>query len=169
MVRKYNPEVQTEYGRGMWDGCDSHDAVMKEGEHGKWVKLETFEHTTKNQASEIAKLKKHVATLQGQIAVLKGDVRVGPHSCAKCDGMNARAVTQFEAHKMICGFCGAEGPSVPLNSHNWEIEVLRMWNKRQERARRKQQLDNPTSYAQLMGDSETLPPGIGDDYVVRLK
>lgn len=162
MVRRYNPEVKTEYGRGMWDGCDSHHAVMKEEERGKWVKLETFEQTTKGQASEIAKLKKHVATLQGQISVLKGDVRVGPHSCAKCDAYNTHVTSStfpHDCYKLVCGSCGNEGPSLPTTTTNWEIEVVRMWNKRQERARRKQQKENPVNAAVLMGNSMTLPPG----------
>lgn len=70
MVRKYNPEVKTEYGRGMYDGDEYHDAVMKEQQHGKWVKLETFENVTRSQRGEIKRQQDHIRALQARIKEL---------------------------------------------------------------------------------------------------
>lgn len=68
MPRKYNPTVKTEYGRGMYDGDEYHDAVMEESEHGKWVKLETYNDETARLRAQIDRLNKHVHVLQDKLA-----------------------------------------------------------------------------------------------------
>ena len=66
MPRVYNPDLKTEYGRGMYDGDTYHEPVMKECKDGKWVKLETFSDETARLRAEIDRLKAHVRALQAK-------------------------------------------------------------------------------------------------------
>jgi len=144
MVRKYNPEVKTEYGRGMWDGVDSHDAVMKEGKDGKWVKLETFENVFNLQRKEIARHQAHIRALKERIQELtSGAPALKNVPCPCCNqtfmqaGDNGGNDNTWYALCALCefkiGIIGVRPGSTHAQALNQAIVA---WNKRAARMRK---------------------------------
>ena len=138
MVRKYNPEVKTEYGRGMWDGIDSHDAVMKEGQYGQWVKLATFEQVTAGQRKENERLKDHVRALQERIKEMTEGVTLKTEACPCCGQTVINVGPKGQNHWIVnCQICTFEGPTVPVKpgttNEYAQKQALVAWNKRATR------------------------------------
>lgn len=134
MVRKYNPEVKTEYGRGMWDGVDSHDAVMKEDKNGQWVKIETFTNVTNLQRKENDRQKAHIRALQERLGELTLKVPLKTEPCPCC-GETIIHIGKSEGRWAAqCELCFFVGPAVPVdpNLTNDQAKKIAMkaWNKR---------------------------------------
>lgn len=64
MPRKFNPEVELEYGTGWYDGEVFHEAVMRESRDGKWVMLQTYLDTTSQLRQQVKRLQREVARLK---------------------------------------------------------------------------------------------------------
>lgn len=56
MVRKYSPDIKTEYGDGMFSDSEYHTPVMVESPHGQYVKLEMYMDETKRLRAMIERL-----------------------------------------------------------------------------------------------------------------
>lgn len=141
MVRKYNPEVKTEYGRGMWDGIDSHDAVMKEGKDGKWVKLETFENVSNLQRKEISRHQAHIRALQERIRELTYGVQLNSEPCPCCLETILHAGKVEDGNWAVqCELCFFVGPAVPVKPETTNEQAQKLaliaWNKRSVRQRK---------------------------------
>ncbi len=70
MLRKYNPHLVTEYGHGMYDGDEYHEATMKESEDGKWVSLQTYLDETARLNAIIDRLKVLFTSEQDKVSDL---------------------------------------------------------------------------------------------------
>jgi len=143
MVRKYNPEVKTEYGRGMYDGDQYHDAVMKEEQHGKWVKLETFENVTRSQRGEIKRQQDHIRALQERIKELTEGSTMKTEPCPCCQqtavfsGSNGAGDDTWFAQCELCGFeVGIIGVRPGSTDDQARRVALTAWNKRSLRMRK---------------------------------
>ncbi len=143
MVRKYNPEVKTEYGRGMWDGMDSHDAVMKEQQHGKWVKLETFENVTRSQRGEIKRQQDHIRALQERIKELTEGSSLNAEPCPCCNEANLQIGNNGQNDDTWYVFCrecdfeiGVIGVRPGSTNDQAKYQAIVAWNKRVARKRK---------------------------------
>lgn len=140
MVRKYNPEVKTEYGRGMWDGMDSHDAVMKEQQNGKWVKLDTFLNVTNLQRKENERLKAHIRALQERMKELTHGVQLKSEPCPCCGETILHAGKVENRWAVQCELCFFIGPAVPVHPNLKTDQAKKLaliaWNKRSVRQRK---------------------------------
>lgn len=65
MVKRYKPDVRTEYGLGMYSDDEYHEAVMVEAAQGTYVKLSTFEDETKRLRAMINRLENKIDKLEG--------------------------------------------------------------------------------------------------------
>jgi uncharacterized coiled-coil protein SlyX len=140
MVRKYNPEVKTEYGRGLWDGCVSHDAVMTEEKNGQWVTLKTFGAVTSQQRKRLEKQQAHINALQARIKELTHGVQLNSEPCPCC-GETILHAGEVEGRWAIqCEICFFEGPAVPVKSDTGNERAQKLalvaWNKRSVRQRK---------------------------------
>ena len=140
MVRKYNPEVEVEVGRGMWDGHVSHDAVMRENQHGKWVKLETFNNVTSLQRKEITRQQAHIKALQERIKELTHGVTLKTEECPCCTQTIIGFRRAANKWQVICQVCDFEGPTVHVkpeaDNQQAQRSALVAWNKRSIRQRK---------------------------------
>ena len=141
MVRKYNPEVEAEYGRGMWDGHVSHDAVMRENQHGKWVKLETFNNVTSLQRKELARQQAHIRSLQERIKELTHGVTLKSEPCPCCGETILHTGKNEEGRWAVqCELCFFVGPAVHVKPETDKEQAKRValvaWNKRSIRQRK---------------------------------
>lgn len=141
MVRKYNPEVKTEYGRGMWDGIDSHDAVMKEQQHGKWVKLETFENVSRGYRKQLESQNDHIRALQERIRELTHGVQMKSEPCPCCGETILHAGKVEDGNWAVqCELCFFVGPAVPVKPETTNEQAQKLaliaWNKRSVRQRK---------------------------------
>ena len=67
MVKRYKPDIKTEYGFGAYSEDVYHDAVMKEDAQGMYVKLSTFEDETKRLRAMIHRLENKNAALENEL------------------------------------------------------------------------------------------------------
>jgi len=67
MVRKYNPDVETEWANAYNPNSEYSIAVMVESPYGEWVKLETYEDETKRLRAMIHRLEERNTALEEDI------------------------------------------------------------------------------------------------------
>jgi hypothetical protein len=60
-MKRYDIDIETTYGRGMYDGDEYSTLRIREGENGEWVK-----------ASEAEKMKDQIYRMQKRIDALEG-------------------------------------------------------------------------------------------------
>lgn len=68
-MKRYNIDIETTYGRGIYDGDEYHDLRIRENDAGEWVKASEAEHLeTKNSKleSKIERMQAYIDKLEGQ-------------------------------------------------------------------------------------------------------
>lgn len=62
-MQRYHIEIETEYGRGIYDGDEYHELVSKKDDSGEWCKYDDV----KTMVSRIERMQNRIDKLEGRM------------------------------------------------------------------------------------------------------
>lgn len=68
-MKRYKIDIETSYGRGMYDGDEYHDLRIRENEAGEWIKasdVEQIDAKTKKLESKIERMQAYINKIEGR-------------------------------------------------------------------------------------------------------